>query len=100
MEGKSFEISAKNLGVQVYCAERFSVGNSTVPKAIRICITAPKDVEELEKGLNIIISLIHISYPTIHAQISYAVFFLKKKKKQKIAGTYSFHSMLEYVWTM
>ncbi|MGO0916448.1 hypothetical protein ACTPEM_25620, partial [Clostridioides difficile] len=33
LDGKSFEISAKNLGVQVYCAERFSVGNSTVPKA-------------------------------------------------------------------
>lgn len=51
-------MSAKNLGVQVYCAERFSVGNSTVPKAIRICVTAPKDIEELEKGLNIIKSLL------------------------------------------
>ncbi|MFL8180061.1 PLP-dependent aminotransferase family protein [Clostridioides difficile] len=58
LDGKSFEISAKNLGVQVYCAERFSVGNSTVPKAVRICVTAPKDVEELEKGLNIIKSLL------------------------------------------
>nr|UWI48858.1 PLP-dependent aminotransferase family protein [Clostridioides difficile] len=57
-EGKSFEICAKNLGVQVYCAERFSVGNSIVPKAVRICVTAPKDVEELEKGLNIIKSLL------------------------------------------
>ncbi|MGO0881740.1 PLP-dependent aminotransferase family protein [Clostridioides difficile] len=53
-DGKSFEIYSKNLGVQVYCAERFSVGNSVVPKAVRICVTAPKDVEELEKGLNII----------------------------------------------
>ncbi|UWD45888.1 hypothetical protein NYU56_04605 [Clostridioides difficile] len=43
----------------MYCAERFSVGNSTVPKAIRMCITAPKDVEELEKGLNIIKSLLN-----------------------------------------
>ncbi|MCC0642698.1 MULTISPECIES: PLP-dependent aminotransferase family protein [unclassified Clostridioides] len=57
-DGKSFEIYAKNLGVQVYCAERFSVGNSIVPKAVRICVTAPKDVEELEKGLNTIKSLL------------------------------------------
>lgn len=56
--GKSFEICAKNAGVQVYCAERFAIGNASVPAAIRISITAPKDLTELEKGLNIIKSIL------------------------------------------
>jgi len=52
--GKTFEACAKNAGVQVYCAERFAVGNSPVPAAVRIAITAPKDLEELENGLYIL----------------------------------------------
>ena len=40
--------------VQVYCGERFAVGNTNVPAAVRISIVAPKDLEELKKGLNIL----------------------------------------------
>lgn len=56
--GKVFETCAKNAGVQVYCAERFVVGNAPVPAAVRISITAPKDLKELEKGLNILKSIL------------------------------------------
>lgn len=56
--GKIFEMCAKNAGVQVYCAERFAIGNAYVPAAIRISITAPKDLAELERGLNIIKSIL------------------------------------------
>ena len=56
--GKIFETCAKNAGVQVYCAERFAIGNTAVPAAVRISITAPKDLNELERGLNIIKSIL------------------------------------------
>lgn len=56
--GKIFETCAKNAGVQVYCAERFAIGNATVPAAVRISITAPKDLTELERGLTIIKSIL------------------------------------------
>ncbi len=56
--GKSFEICAKEAGVQVYGAERFAVGNKLVEKAIRIAITTPATHEQLEEGLNRIRSLL------------------------------------------
>lgn len=56
--GKIFETCAKNSGVQIYCAERFAIGNVSVPAAVRISITAPKDLAELERGLNIIKSIL------------------------------------------
>lgn len=56
--GKIFETCAKNAGVQVYCAERFAVGNAPVPAAVRLSIAAPKNIKELEKGINILKSLL------------------------------------------
>lgn len=56
--GKTFEICAREAGVQVYCAERFAVGNVSVPFAVRIAICAPRDNVELEKGLHILKSLL------------------------------------------
>lgn len=49
--GKSFELCAKNARVQLYCAERFVVGNSLVPSAVRISITAEQSEEDFESGL-------------------------------------------------
>lgn len=49
--GKSFEICAKQAGVEVYGAERFSVGNKTPEKAVRISITTPPTLEILTDGL-------------------------------------------------
>ena len=49
--GKSFEICAKQAGVQVYGAERFSVGNKPAEKAVRISVITPPSIGDLEEGI-------------------------------------------------
>lgn len=49
--GRSFEICAEAAGVQVYGAERFAIGNKPAPKTIRISVTTPANMEDLEEGL-------------------------------------------------
>lgn len=49
--GKSFEICAKQAGVEVYGAERFSVGNRLLEKTVRISVTTPPSLEVLTDGL-------------------------------------------------
>lgn len=49
--GKSFEICAEKVGVQVYGAERFAIGSRPVPKTIRIAVTTPTTIEELAEGV-------------------------------------------------
>lgn len=49
--GKSFEICAKQAGVEVYGAERFTVGNKPAEKAVRISVTTPSTTEDLTEGL-------------------------------------------------
>lgn len=50
--GKSFEICAKQAGVEVYGAERFCVGNRIPEKAVRISVITPPSPEILEEGLH------------------------------------------------
>lgn len=57
--GSAFETCAASAGVQIYCAERFSVGSAAVPNAVRICTTAPPTQDTLEKGLTILTALLH-----------------------------------------
>ena len=52
--GKSFEICAKNEGVQVYSGERFLVGNSSTRSAIRISTTAARTPAEFEEGIKVL----------------------------------------------
>jgi DNA-binding transcriptional MocR family regulator len=52
--GAEFEALALQGGVQIYAAERFAVGNSIPEKAVRISVSAPETIEELEKGLAIL----------------------------------------------
>ncbi|MDD4842763.1 MAG: PLP-dependent aminotransferase family protein [Anaerotignum sp.] len=49
--GMEFEQFAKRMGLQVFCAEKFSVGNVISPRAIRICISAPPTIEKLQIGI-------------------------------------------------
>lgn len=56
--GKSFEICAKQAGVEVYGAERFSVGNRAPEKMIRISVTTPSSIEILTDGLKRIKNLL------------------------------------------
>lgn len=50
--GKSFEICAKQAGVEVYGAERFAIGNKSPEKTVRISVTTPLSLEVLEDGVN------------------------------------------------
>lgn len=49
--GRSFEICAREAGVQVYGAERFAVGNKPVEKAVRLSVSTPSTIEELTDGI-------------------------------------------------
>ncbi|MDE6389277.1 MAG: PLP-dependent aminotransferase family protein [Lachnospiraceae bacterium] len=50
--GKSFEICAKQAGVEVYGSERFAVGSKAPEKAARISVTTPPSLEILAEGIN------------------------------------------------
>lgn len=56
--GTDFEALALQHGVQVYAAERFVIGNSIPEKAVRLSISAPETIEELERGLKILQQLL------------------------------------------
>lgn len=56
--GMAFETCAKNIGVQVYCSERFVIGSEPALPGIRIAISAPPTIDELKKGLLLIKSLL------------------------------------------
>lgn len=54
MDSQKFEDTAELKGVKVYCASRFAVGNCTFAPAVRLSICSPRNVDELEKGLHIL----------------------------------------------
>ncbi len=56
--GVAFEQLALSMGVQVYAAEKFAVGKTSPAHAVRLSICAPRDLEELERGLEILARLI------------------------------------------
>lgn len=49
--GKSFEICARQAGVEVCGAERFAVGNKPAEKTVRISVTTPPTTEILAEGV-------------------------------------------------
>lgn len=53
-----FEIEARKRGVQIFCADRFAIGKTVPPKAIRLSISSPSSRAELENGITIIKSLL------------------------------------------
>ncbi len=61
-QGKEFELHAREAGVQVFCAEKFAVGSSPVPPAIRISLSGTDTIEELGKGLGILSSILEKGY--------------------------------------
>ena len=60
--GESFELCAYHAGVQIYAAERFTVGKTKPERAVRMAITAPEDSAQLEEGLKIIRSLLESNH--------------------------------------
>ncbi len=61
-QGRAFELLAREAGVQVFCAEKFVVGSSPVPQAIRISLTGPYTIDMLEKGLCILKNVLQKEY--------------------------------------
>lgn len=56
--GLEFEAAACKVGVQVYGAERFAVGNAKPPAAVRLAISTITDVEDLKTGLYLLKKLL------------------------------------------
>lgn len=56
--GESFESKAYRAGVQLFAAERFTVGTAKPLRAVRLAVTAPGSIEKLEQGLKIIRNLL------------------------------------------
>lgn len=59
--GKSFEICAKQAGVEVYGAERFVVGNKPPEKTIRISVTTPPSAALLTEGVERLSALLRFT---------------------------------------
>ncbi|MEX1376037.1 MAG: PLP-dependent aminotransferase family protein [Eubacteriales bacterium] len=57
-ECRAFEEFALSHGIQVFSASRFSVGTHNKHNLIRISISSPKNIQELEKGLKMIKSML------------------------------------------
>jgi DNA-binding transcriptional MocR family regulator len=49
--GKVFELKAREAGINVFCAEKFAVGGTAAPNALRISLTGPSTISELNKGI-------------------------------------------------
>ncbi|MDU2064274.1 MAG: PLP-dependent aminotransferase family protein [Sporomusaceae bacterium] len=58
MTGEEFAANAYQLGVRVYGAERFAVGNPKAVNAVRLAIAAPENDAQLEKAIKIIKNLL------------------------------------------
>ncbi|MGE5631977.1 MAG: PLP-dependent aminotransferase family protein [Caulobacteraceae bacterium] len=56
--GKEFELMARESGVNIFCAEKFAVGSTTAPHAVRISLTGPSNIGELSRGIDVIKSLL------------------------------------------
>jgi DNA-binding transcriptional MocR family regulator len=54
MDGKLFEEIARYRGVHVFCSDRFMVGHTDHKSFIRLALSSPTEMIELEKGLDII----------------------------------------------
>lgn len=56
--GLAFEARAREAGVGVFAAERFSVAHAPAPRAVRVSLSGPDHLHELEQGLGILRSLL------------------------------------------
>ncbi len=56
--GQTFEDAAHKQGINVFGAEKFVVGEAQAPPAARIALTGPGTLEDLEKGLKVIKSVL------------------------------------------
>lgn len=52
--GQALENAAQEQGINIFGAEKFVVGEAPAPHAVRLSLTGPPSLQELEKGLNTI----------------------------------------------
>jgi len=60
--GRAFEEQARISGVNVFCSEKFVVGNSEVAPAVRIALTGPETRQYLAEGLHRISEILKGGY--------------------------------------
>lgn len=52
--GKEFELTCRENGVNVFCAEKFAVGGEAAPAAVRISLSGAATIQELQEGFAIL----------------------------------------------
>ncbi|MGE4292005.1 MAG: PLP-dependent aminotransferase family protein [Desulfovibrio sp.] len=56
--GRAFEAQAREAGINLFGAERFTVGDAPAPCAVRVSLTGPADDRELRRGLETVARLL------------------------------------------
>jgi len=56
--GRELELAAREAGVRVFCAEKFTVGGGTAPAAVRVSLTGPETQAELGRGLDVLAGIL------------------------------------------
>ncbi|MBI9075429.1 MAG: hypothetical protein JEZ02_08480 [Desulfatibacillum sp.] len=56
--GRSFEDAARDQGVRVFGAEKFVVGGTPPPPAVRISLTGPETLDSVARGLSVLNSIL------------------------------------------
>ena len=54
MDSHQLELAARKEGLNIFCAQRFAVGSDPVPQALRLSLTGPESLEELDRGMDIL----------------------------------------------
>jgi DNA-binding transcriptional MocR family regulator len=60
--GIDFENRCRGLGVNIFSAEKFAVGGTPPPSAVRISLSGPDTQAQLVKGLDVVSKLLHEPY--------------------------------------
>jgi DNA-binding transcriptional MocR family regulator len=55
---EEFTAAARRRGVGLAPADAFAIGRLAVPHAVRICVTAPPDIAQVERGLAVVAQLL------------------------------------------
>ena len=67
--GAALELRAREAQVNLFGAQRFSVGHEPVPAAARISLSGPASVDELAKGLDVVRRILEGQFPDLGARL-------------------------------
>lgn len=56
--GKEFEARAREAGVNIFCAEKFVVGDTPMPQAVRVSLSGTASIGDLSRGLTLLADLL------------------------------------------